>query len=1221
MADQVGTATLRRRRTFLGRRLRPAGSGEISTRSNNAEASTVEKEDGETTNTTSPKTPTKPSIWTLSLGRAKTDKAANPIQVKPTKAPQRRKSWFKRDRSSIVVDTNLQPSSPITPTASATSPSLCSEPDSSTATSVPATSTLKKRNSKVLELSATALSWLKRATAESSTSPTASSPSEIQTIKNTETLEITDMADQDAMVDKPRGLRAKMPTLRRMRSSKVDKKASEQDDFKGFSDAETSDMKLQEGDEKQRKREWRLKVATSMISLRSKSPVRSKSPMVDDKPEQTQHQQPSNGTLKRVKNAMTWSGRHHTPEVSDETTGTVVVLERKKTMRRALFWRNDATAAASSEDVSTPPVDNNDTLRPSSPTESSKSVPVVVAVVESSKPTKPKSRGVKLWRSKSVESSKVKNNSTSEVRLDPITADTPPPAAVEPVVDPIVVSTQQRNGDIRGSDEYSLRNRPRRSYDSSMHTRPSNEIDTSSPVPVVSINGVEQAVTEDGSMGISRDEFKATESSATLVDETTDMTHKTTVSSVVVEETTQVVTTEVVTVITSTTVDEVKSTKAAKGKKQRKGGDKIKNKNQPKATSNTSNTSQTPSPVPVLYSPELVARAIAERRDSLDVTSPPPPIIPAFVLERREVRLNKRYPATHGHGDDVTKALSISSTSSIKTNHSGHTASKSPSPVEKLMEMHTPPGAVKMDEPLINLLDEPISEAFTHVSPIKSPVLADLMELIEPVHPITSIPVAKSDAVYGNETVLATVESSQHARSPIIDQFDPIMKTPEVVVRAPVSGAIVSPLVIPALRRAKSITSPIEGYPASMATTPSTPSPSTPFPNTPSETRTPVSVAGDSLPSILSSNDTDSNPIVMSLPKTSIARSALSEYLPSRNDEMMVSVGDFVDVTAEFSDGWAMGHNQTTGQKGVFPLVVFEESSTSDELDDDEDDDQEIEQEESESVTDAHPNDNLIKQHDHSRVLDETHVELDGESSDEGTQGDDEESSQGDDDEGEYDDDEDDNDEEEEGDEEEEPRQSPNMQQSSEAVLSNKRTSTFGYIWSSLTARASPVPSSSPASIKATPTPEPSIRYVKKVAPETPERDSGNNLNTIPALLSTLPLLYVHYDHIPTRPDELSLRVGDVVNIEAAYADGWGYGHLHQFDSDIIKGQRAYEKGWVPICYLDEHEPEILGSSDEMANLDDCSDDEEEDEQYIEGNYLVEEEAEEAAEGNYLVEV
>lgn len=108
-----------------------------------------------------------------------------------------------------------------------------------------------------------------------------------------------------------------------------------------------------------------------------------------------------------------------------------------------------------------------------------------------------------------------------------------------------------------------------------------------------------------------------------------------------------------------------------------------------------------------------------------------------------------------------------------------------------------------------------------------------------------------------------------------------------------------------------------------------------------------------------------------------------------------------------------------------------------------------------------------------------------------------------------------------------------------------------------------------------------SIRYVKRRPPTPPPRLS--NASSVPALLSTLPLLYVHYNLLPTRPDELALRVGDVVNIEAAFADGWGYGQLIKFDSDTINNRHYQnERGWVPICYLREEEPEILDSADEM---------------------------------------
>ncbi|KAJ3224411.1 hypothetical protein HDU78_010967 [Chytriomyces hyalinus] len=44
------------------------------------------------------------------------------------------------------------------------------------------------------------------------------------------------------------------------------------------------------------------------------------------------------------------------------------------------------------------------------------------------------------------------------------------------------------------------------------------------------------------------------------------------------------------------------------------------------------------------------------------------------------------------------------------------------------------------------------------------------------------------------------------------------------------------------------------------------------------------------------------------------------DYNPVQNDELELRVGDSIDVTHEYDDGWGYGYNQQTSREGIFPL-------------------------------------------------------------------------------------------------------------------------------------------------------------------------------------------------------------------------------------------------------------------------------------------------------------
>ncbi|KAJ3252157.1 hypothetical protein HK103_001810 [Boothiomyces macroporosus] len=46
----------------------------------------------------------------------------------------------------------------------------------------------------------------------------------------------------------------------------------------------------------------------------------------------------------------------------------------------------------------------------------------------------------------------------------------------------------------------------------------------------------------------------------------------------------------------------------------------------------------------------------------------------------------------------------------------------------------------------------------------------------------------------------------------------------------------------------------------------------------------------------------------------------LYEYIPTMDDELCLSIGDFVEIEVKYDDGWARGLNRTTKKVGVFPL-------------------------------------------------------------------------------------------------------------------------------------------------------------------------------------------------------------------------------------------------------------------------------------------------------------
>lgn len=55
---------------------------------------------------------------------------------------------------------------------------------------------------------------------------------------------------------------------------------------------------------------------------------------------------------------------------------------------------------------------------------------------------------------------------------------------------------------------------------------------------------------------------------------------------------------------------------------------------------------------------------------------------------------------------------------------------------------------------------------------------------------------------------------------------------------------------------------------------------------------------------------------------------AIMNYYPIRDDEMIVRIGDEIVLTSMFSDGWAMGYNETSGVTGALPLCSLDFDGT-----------------------------------------------------------------------------------------------------------------------------------------------------------------------------------------------------------------------------------------------------------------------------------------------------
>ena len=257
--------------------------------------------------------------------------------------------------------------------------------------------------------------------------------------------------------------------------------------------------------------------------------------------------------------------------------------------------------------------------------------------------------------------------------------------------------------------------------------------------------------------------------------------------------------------------------------------------------------------------------------------------------------------------------------------------------------------------------------AFTRFEPIESisPAFVDLMALVEP-NGLNTASTHPSPVLFASLPVIAAAKipvTKSVVPSPIIDLFDPIkqlsgapgvaedVKLPRSASKKSLASQSLNSLSV-SLSLPRTISS--EGmlclrvlsdasidntiYAASansLASTPTAPtSPSTPFITTPSEPRSPGS------PRSQHSLDTNLFEGTSSKKQPSGPRlplPALSEYTPSQKDEMMITLGDSISILVEFSDGWALGRNESTGERGVFPLAVFEESSSSDDLDEDED--------------------------------------------------------------------------------------------------------------------------------------------------------------------------------------------------------------------------------------------------------------------------------------------
>ncbi|TPX45584.1 hypothetical protein SeMB42_g03947 [Synchytrium endobioticum] len=1066
----------------------------------------------------------------------------------------------------------------------------------------------QRRNSKVLELSLTALEWLKKAAATDDSQPggplspsssIAPSPTITHTTSELERDKSSNMAEKS---DKARKLSLKMPILPRMMSAKTEKNHVLGDaDMKDQANVVIEPLPsspskfLPEGRSKKGERK-------SMISLRSLSSGLGDKRDGDNKSlvdvldgSHSLVSKESRGTLKKLRDAIAWSSQHQ-PVVDvvndggDMENEKVPRVEKQKSnasnkKRRPLLWQKNNISV---ETLQSEPLASSDVSCNSAS-------PLVNSAVD--KQHHKKKERINLFRSMSVDVS-LKKDTQSVPDLSPLSNVIIPQAdRFECVVAPTGKSPASPLIPERKPDD-NFCNRPRRSYDSSIHVRQSYD---SAPINLRPISKNKNYMDVENELAIrgpdivdliseqngrtSGDELMPISSSSTLVqDEATVLV----VSSNTVEQT---VVESLLQEEPPDTEEELNVDPTWQKPSHTARAQTLIEPSSPRTslpssimplrvlTTTTTTTLTAASSSFRSDAPKPLERDIAESRDILDLPSPAPVELPSQLVEQREVGLNKSFPATTHPSDasDISSVTSpnrdghfiniagphVSNISSKREKSSSHD-SKSPSPVEQMTEAHVPialsSAQAKSNESasLITLLNAPAPAEVAHVEPVPliSPAFADLMGLMDTsdAHVIAnnSVSIDAASALTISEPAVKSVVSSL-----IIDLFDPIRQLPTCVAenadlaRTASRKSMVS-VMTPSISLSLPRSIKSEGYPTSLASTPTTSaSPSTPFPNTPSESKSP-----ELPPSV------DASLLVNKRPtKTPLIRTALSEYAPTRTDEMMVSVGDSISVSAQYSDGWALGRNETTGEHGVFPLAVFDDVSSSDELEEQDDDDGD----EVSSAEQAHSSE---LEGDLTQAEEFTSVrlnEVDSNSSEEelqfvvpGNAG-----------------------------------KPPifgviDHQARPTSIDSHtkagRRPSTFEYLWSSIIARASAAPLQVVSARITTPSPslseEPQIRYLKKDPPIPPPR--SRNAASVPALLSAPPVLYVHYDLVPTRPDELALRVGDVVIIEAAYADGWGFGNVIQFDSDRIRRRNCLlpnEQGWVPICYLREEEPELLDSS------------------------------------------
>lgn len=58
-------------------------------------------------------------------------------------------------------------------------------------------------------------------------------------------------------------------------------------------------------------------------------------------------------------------------------------------------------------------------------------------------------------------------------------------------------------------------------------------------------------------------------------------------------------------------------------------------------------------------------------------------------------------------------------------------------------------------------------------------------------------------------------------------------------------------------------------------------------------------------------------------PSLSIMKQVIFEYTRKEVDELSLKIGDCVSITQTFSDGWAMGFNYSSLEKGIFPVACI----------------------------------------------------------------------------------------------------------------------------------------------------------------------------------------------------------------------------------------------------------------------------------------------------------